>query len=123
MTSVTNPDLCRRVALRYSIGMIGLCSLAPALDLTTWFFAVDSLPLNIYLSYLSWKFYKNADSTSSRKLFRFTLIHIPVLIMLMLISKKTFGEGAKKNPTGITAPTEIKEEKCPPVPNKNLVHR
>ncbi len=123
MTSVTNPDLCRRVALRYSIGMIGLCSLAPVLDLTTWLFAIDSLPLNLYLSYLSWKFYKNADSTSSRKLFRFTLIHIPLLIMFMLISKKTFGEGARKNPTGITASAETKEEKRPTVPNNNFVHR
>jgi protoheme IX farnesyltransferase len=88
MASVVKPELCKRVALRYSIGMIGLCSAAPLVDLTTWTFAVDSLPLNIWLTYLAWNFYRKGDSNSSRKLFRFTLIHIPALMILLLIGKK-----------------------------------
>lgn len=88
MCSVVRPEMCKRVALRYSLGMIALCSAAPLVDLTTWTFAVDSLPLNIYLSYLAWNFYRKGDSNSSRKLFRFTLVHIPVLLLLMLIGKK-----------------------------------
>lgn len=88
MMSVINPDLCKRVAMRYSFGMIGLCLLAPVLDITTWTFAFDSLPLNGYFAYLGWRFYSDGDSNSSRKLFRFSLIHIPVLLILMLISKK-----------------------------------
>lgn len=90
--SVVNPNLCKRVAFRYCVGLIGLCSLAPVMGVTTWTFAVDSLPLNAYLSYLGWRFYRDGDSKSSRKLFRFSLIHIPALLMLMLISKKGFGE-------------------------------
>lgn len=89
MASVVRPELCKRVALRYSVGMIGLCSAAPLVDLTTWTFAVDSLPLNIYLAYLAWDFYRKGDSNSSRKLFRYTLIHIPLLMLLMLIGKKS----------------------------------
>lgn len=89
MTSVVKPELCKRVALRYSVGMIGLCSAAPLVELTTWTFAVDSLPLNIYLAYLAWNFYRKGDSNSSRKLFRFTLVHIPTLLILMLIGKKS----------------------------------
>lgn len=96
MTSVVNPSLCKRVTLRYSIGMIGLCTLVPALDVTTWTFAADSLPLNLYLSYLAWRFYQDGDSKSSRKLFRFSLIHIPALLMLMMISKKTIGGNRHK---------------------------
>lgn len=47
MTAVTDPDLCKRVALRYSVGCIGICSvIAPALDLTTYAFALVS---NIHL--------------------------------------------------------------------------
>ncbi|CAH1794215.1 unnamed protein product [Owenia fusiformis] len=88
MMSVINPDLCKRVAARYCVGMIGLCSIAPLADLTTWMFVIDSLPLNGYLAYLGYRFYRDADSKSSRKLFRFSLIHIPVLIILMLLSKK-----------------------------------
>jgi len=89
MMSVTHPALCRVVALRHSLACIGLCSLAPALGLTHWSFALDSLPLNLYLSYLAYKFYRQADSKSSRKLFRFSLIHLPLLMTLMFISKSS----------------------------------
>lgn len=92
MMSVVNPDLCRRTALRYSIGMTGLCTLVPYFGVTTWMFAIDSFPLNGYLAYLGYRFYRNGDSNSARKLFRFSLVHIPALIVLMIISKKKYGE-------------------------------
>ena len=98
MMATTNPDLCRRVALRHCFALIGLCTLAPVLDLTTWTFAVDTLPLNLFMTYLGWQFYKKADSKSAKKLFRFTLLHLPLLIMLLLISKKTW-HPAKKSET------------------------
>merc|ERR1711997_999785 len=71
MMSVTNPDLCKRVALRHSILCTGICSVAaPMLDVTTPTFAVISLPVNGILTYLAFKFYQESDSGSSRKLFR-----------------------------------------------------
>lgn len=96
MVAVVDPPMCKRVAFRYCVGLVGLCTLAPVLDITTWTFAVDSLPLNLFFSYLGWRFYRDGDSNSSRKLFRFSLIHLPALFMLMLISKKNFGEKPKK---------------------------
>ena len=39
--------------------------------------------------YLSWRFYQKADSASSRKLFRFTLLHLPLLMTLMCLGKKS----------------------------------
>ena len=92
MMSVINPDLCQRTALRYSIGMIGLCTVMPYTGVTTWTFAVDSLPLNLALAFLGWRFYRDGDSSSSRRLFRFSLVHIPALLILMLISKKRYGD-------------------------------
>ncbi|XP_033739796.1 protoheme IX farnesyltransferase, mitochondrial-like [Pecten maximus] len=89
MMSVINPALCKRVALRYSVAMIGLCTLAPIMGVTSWTFAVDSLPFNLYMSYLALRFYQKGDSNSSRKLFRFTLLHIPAVLVLMLLSKIT----------------------------------
>ncbi|GFR26210.1 protoheme IX farnesyltransferase, mitochondrial [Trichonephila clavata] len=88
MTSVVNPAMCRRVALRHSIGLLVLCSCAPLVDLTTWTFAFDSLPLNCYLIYHSWKFYTDSDSYSARKLFRLSLIYLPALMFLMFVGKK-----------------------------------
>jgi len=89
MMSVTRPDLCRVVALRHSLACIALCSAAPLLGVTHWSFALDSLPVNAYLAYLAFNFYKQADSNSSRKLFRFSLIHLPLLMTLMFLSKSS----------------------------------
>nr|CAG4651992.1 EOG090X09NT [Triops cancriformis] len=88
MMAVTDPGLCRRTTLRYSVGMIGLCTLAPYVGLTTWAFALDSLPVNAYLTLLGWKFYQHSDSKSSRKLFRASLLQLPVVLLLMLLHKK-----------------------------------
>lgn len=96
MMSVVNPALCQRVAFRHSVLLTGLSLLAPPLGVTTWLFAADSLPLNLYLCCLAWRFYHKGDSNSSRKLFRFTLIHIPALLILMGISKASFGSHLKK---------------------------
>jgi len=86
--SIFFPALCRRVALRYT-GVIGALSLsAPLLDVTNNWFALETLPLNAYFGYLAWRFYKESDSGSSRKLFRFSLLHLPILMALFLINKK-----------------------------------
>ena len=74
MMSVTDPALCRRVAVRHSLGLVAVCTAAPLLGVTDWTFALDSLPLNLYMVLLSWRFHQQPDSTTSRKLFRYTLV-------------------------------------------------
>jgi len=92
MMAISHPDLCKTTSLRYSLGIVAMSSLAPVCNVTSWTFVVDSLPVNGYLVYLAYQFYKDGDSASSRKLFRYTLIHLPILIMLMMISKKNYKE-------------------------------
>ncbi|NXS93257.1 COX10 protein, partial [Jacana jacana] len=96
MMSVTHPGLCRRVALRHCLALIGLCTLAPVLDVTTWTFPVVSLPLNLYISYLALRFYRDADRSSSRKLFFCSLWHLPMLLLVMFTCKKSFLEQEEK---------------------------
>lgn len=88
MMAVTNPGLCRRTALRYTGIILGLSLTAPALDVTHWWFAFTSAPFNAYFCYLAWKFYSKSDSGNSRKLFRFSLLHLPILMGMLLVSKK-----------------------------------
>lgn len=87
MMSVTEPKLCLDTALRHSC-LILFYSTIMCTQLTTWTFGVDSLPANLYLIYLSWKFRSNPDAKSSRKLFFYSLIHLPAIIILMCISKR-----------------------------------
>ncbi|XP_034098783.1 protoheme IX farnesyltransferase, mitochondrial [Drosophila albomicans] len=88
MMAVTNPGLCRRTALRYSVAIGALSILAPVADVTNYWFALETLPLNAYFCYLAYKFHQKSDSGSSRKLFRFSLIHLPALMLLFLANKK-----------------------------------
>lgn len=88
MMAVTDPQLCRKTSLRYTAVLTGLCYLAPVFDVTNWWFSAASTPLNGYFLYLAWKFYKESDSANSRKLFRFSLIHLPLLMVLMFVNKK-----------------------------------
>ncbi|VDK62773.1 unnamed protein product [Onchocerca ochengi] len=86
-----NQRLCRFTSLRYSVVILLLCSLgAPAANLTNWFFAAESLPFNGLLLYLSYKFYRYPDAKTSRTLFYYTLLHLPLIMMLMTVSK--FGD-------------------------------
>ncbi|KAM4890088.1 protoheme IX farnesyltransferase, mitochondrial isoform 1-T1 [Sylvia borin] len=88
MMSVTHPGLCRRVALRHCLALIGLSVVAPVLNITTWTFPIVSLPINLYISYLGFRFYRDADRSSSRKLFFCSLWHLPMLLLVMLTCKK-----------------------------------
>uniref|UniRef100_A0A6P7GQA7 Protoheme IX farnesyltransferase, mitochondrial n=1 Tax=Diabrotica virgifera virgifera TaxID=50390 RepID=A0A6P7GQA7_DIAVI len=88
MMAVTDPALCRRVALRHTIAIQAMSVAAPLLDTTNWWFLLETTPLNVYFIYLAYKFYKESSSATSRKLFRFSLIHLPLIMVLFLINKK-----------------------------------
>ncbi|XP_052868695.1 protoheme IX farnesyltransferase, mitochondrial [Anopheles cruzii] len=94
MMANSHPALCTRVSLRHTGFIAGLSLLAPVLDVTNAWFALETLPLNAYFAYLAWDFHQKADSKSSRKLFRFSLLHLPLLMALFLLNKKywLFGE-------------------------------
>ncbi|XP_011254390.1 protoheme IX farnesyltransferase, mitochondrial [Camponotus floridanus] len=96
MMAVTHPNLCRRTTVRYTIALMTLCYLAPILDLTHWWFALASTPINAYFLYLAWKFNNHSDSANSRRLFRFSLLHLPLLMVLILSSKKYWTNKEKK---------------------------
>ncbi|XP_044753727.1 protoheme IX farnesyltransferase, mitochondrial [Coccinella septempunctata] len=88
MMAVTDPGLCKRVTLRHTLAIQGLCVLAPILDTTNWWFLLESTPLNAYFIYLAYKFYKDSSSSTSRNLFKYSLLHLPLVMFLFLINKK-----------------------------------
>ncbi|KAJ7362138.1 Protoheme IX farnesyltransferase, mitochondrial [Desmophyllum pertusum] len=88
MMCVTNAPLCRRVTLRHCLALVGLTTLLPVCGVTTWWLALDSLPLNVWNIYLGYQFYKDSDSKSARKLFRFSLLYLPILMLMILLHKK-----------------------------------
>lgn len=91
MMSVTDEGLCTRTALRHSALVTFYCGLltSPLLDMNNYYFLLGSLPINLYFMYLSWKFKQSPEAHSSRKLFRYSLVHLPALIIILLLTKKS----------------------------------
>eukprot|EP00045_Choanoeca_perplexa_P012043 m.129941 g.129941 ORF g.129941 m.129941 type:complete len:363 (+) comp15864_c0_seq1:135-1223(+) len=87
MMSVTDPGFCRRVALQYTTALVPICLSAPALGLTSWYFALDSSLINGYILYQAYQFFKQGTDPSARKLFMTSLWHLPALMMLLLVHK------------------------------------
>ena len=90
MMSVLRPRLNARTALTYSLWLIPITCLAasPWTNLTYSFFAIDGNAVNAVLVYYAWIFYRRMDRASARKLFLFTLIHLPLYMILMVCHRK-----------------------------------
>ncbi|KAK3821602.1 MAG: UbiA prenyltransferase family-domain-containing protein [Benniella sp.] len=88
MMAVTDPKLNARVSLRYTIALIPLVTLAPYLDMTSWWFAVDGNIVNAVILAGAANFWRKKDDKSARQLFFGSLIYLPVVLALMMIHKK-----------------------------------
>ncbi|KAJ1678629.1 Protoheme IX farnesyltransferase, mitochondrial [Spiromyces aspiralis] len=88
MAPVTNPRLNARVSLRYSLLMFPLCATLVYLDMTDQWFLLDSSMVNGYLLYCAYKFWRNSSDKTSRPLFFSSIVHLPLLVILILIHKR-----------------------------------
>lgn len=52
MMAVTDPAMCRRVALRHTVALQMLTMVAPFMNVTNWYFLLAASPLNLYFIYL-----------------------------------------------------------------------
>lgn len=50
--------------------------------------AIQLTPTSLRSLFSAYKFYQKSDSGSSRKLFRFSLIQLPILMVLFFVNKK-----------------------------------
>lgn len=94
MTSIIEPDLCKKVALRYAIATNVICLAGAgcsAISLGPWAgcaLGMACLPVNIGLVYYAWRFATASaaeSSNASRQLFRATLVHLPIVMVIVLI--------------------------------------
>jgi len=73
-----------------------------AINLTSWYICVQ-YNIIYYLLYkkkiikciyfIAWKFHQKSDSKTSRNLFRFSLIHLPALMILLFVNKHGLWSG------------------------------
>lgn len=89
MTSIVAPQQARTVALRHSLFTAAVCFLAS--NGINWIGGLATAPFNVALIYYSWRFYRapledqGLVRSEARRLFRTSLIHLPLVMSVLLI--------------------------------------
>ncbi|KAJ1654496.1 Protoheme IX farnesyltransferase, mitochondrial [Dispira simplex] len=97
MTVNADPQLNARVSFRYSLLLAPLSLLFPYVGVTTWWFAADSMVVNLYMIYTSYRFWQHSSDKTYRPLFFSSLIHLPVYLILLLVHKKSLEEEVEED--------------------------
>lgn len=105
MMSVLNPEMCTRLALQYSIALIPLCSSLYMIDIFGFWFAVDSTIANLALVYYAIHFHQDPTAKSAKSLFFASLIHLPVL-MVLIVLHRVFEERVQRKVINVDVLTE-----------------
>lgn len=89
MLSVIDPAKNTLVALRHAILLVPISSiLIPLAGLTSWTFALTSLPINLVCVHAAWKFWKSGSEKHARRTFQHSLWYLPVMLGLMMFHKR-----------------------------------
>ncbi|KKP07184.1 protoheme IX farnesyltransferase, mitochondrial [Trichoderma harzianum] len=111
MLAWTNPARNGRVALRYSLVFFPLCFGLCAAGVTDWYFALTSLPINLWLAREAVRFWKfEGHKGSARGLFWASVWHIPGVMILALLHKKGMWSRAWRSVFGDDEEGEWEEE-------------
>lgn len=83
---------------RHAVALFVLCSVAaPVTHLTNYVFALDSIPFNLAMIYFSYKFYSDPNEKTSKILFRYSLLYLPIIMILMVIGNAGNGNSSKSS--------------------------
>ncbi|OPB44646.1 Protoheme IX farnesyltransferase [Trichoderma guizhouense] len=111
MLAWTNPARNGRVALRYSLVFFPLCFGLCAAGVTDWYFALTSLPINLWLAREAVRFWKfEGHKGSARGLFWASVWHLPGVMILALLHKKGMWSRAWRSVFGDDEEGEWEEE-------------
>ncbi|KAF5327700.1 hypothetical protein D9619_004511 [Psilocybe cf. subviscida] len=89
MLSVLNPRQNALVSLRHAALLLPVCSiLFPLSGLTTWMFALTSLPANLLCVRAAWHFWRKGGEKEARVVFQHSLWYLPVVMGLMMFHKQ-----------------------------------
>lgn len=88
MASVLQPQITVNAAWRHSLALIPLSWMMTYLDVCSAWFMADSAVFNLAMVYLAYMFRKSPSKKTARKLFFYSLLHLPILLILMVIHKQ-----------------------------------
>lgn len=87
MMSVLNPKLNARVSLRHSILMFCFIAASCQCGLTSNAFLIDGSLINLFITAKAYSFWRKQTPRTAKSLFFASLLHLPILVILMMIHK------------------------------------
>jgi protoheme IX farnesyltransferase len=86
MASVLNPQLTVDSALRHSLALLPLSALVVYSGICdSWWFIVHAMPLHLGMVYLAYHFRRDPSRATARRLFLYSLLHLPLILLLMVL--------------------------------------
>lgn len=89
MLSILDPAKNALVSLRHAALLVPICSiLVPLSGLTSWAFALTTLPPNLICLRAAWKWWRHGGEKRARVVFQHSLWYLPVMLGLMMFHKQ-----------------------------------
>lgn len=111
MLAWVNPNMNGRVALRYSLVMLPICTGLCYTGVTEWTFAAASAPVNLWMVREAYRFWKYEGlKGSARGLFWASVWHLPAVMVLAMLEKKGMWQRVWRAVMGEATPDELEEE-------------
>jgi protoheme IX farnesyltransferase len=89
-----NPEVdqvTRSIIVIFSLALLGITLLAPSIGLGQQLFFICALILGGGMLFISLKLYRRFSIDNARKMFRASIIYIPILMIVLLIDERLFG--------------------------------
>ena len=96
MLSVVSPEKVSKTCFTYALLTLPIGVCFAATGVTTWYFAIDSLIVNLCVVHQAWKFNSEQTNVRARKVFRASLIQLPLLLLLLLIHQSKKEDSTKE---------------------------
>jgi heme o synthase len=85
--------LTAEVTLLTSLMLLPLGLIAMLIGLAGWFYAVGSVMLAMWMTYLSWRFLCQRSDANARKVFIASIVYLSVLLMLFMLDRAPVRNG------------------------------
>jgi heme o synthase len=75
-------------SLAYAAATLGLMVYPVVMGVAAWWFLIPSLAVSLILSWRAWQFHQERNRPNARRLFLFTLLYLPVALLISVLAWK-----------------------------------
>uniref|UniRef100_H2Z6I3 Protoheme IX farnesyltransferase, mitochondrial n=1 Tax=Ciona savignyi TaxID=51511 RepID=H2Z6I3_CIOSA len=97
MLPLSHPTATKYVVLFHTGLLWSLCLAAPVTGVTTLWFVAMSTPINLWLSYKSYRFHRETNSNSALQLYKCSLYYLLLISLALVVDRKVLSKMLTKD--------------------------